>query len=115
MRDHYRDSFGDAPIATDLLQRRYGLPLATKESAKLDVLVLQWMKLIATEVWKVRYGTDDADKAIQASIAKKRRISEDQRRKDEAAQADEELTRWLLLKAAYDEDSDASEADDDAA
>ena len=115
VRDHYRDSFGDAPIATDLLQRRYGLPLATKESAKLDVLVLQWMKLIVTEVWKVRYGTDDADKAIQASIAKKRRISEDQRRKDEAAQADEELTRWLLLKAAYDEDSDASEADDDAA
>ena len=104
VRAKFADKFGDCPQCTDPLQRRYGLPLGTQKSALHDVVVLEWMKLVALEVWNIRYNTRADIAAREAAQAKKKRERQRQQQEDDENFAEEEQRKWLVRAAAYEDD-----------
>ena len=104
VRQKFRQSFGEAPVSDDPLQRRYGLPLGTKTSGLYDDHVLRWMELITNEVWDQRYGNTDKKRRVDFSVQKKRRRREEQETVDVLDYADEEEEKWLAEQEAYDDE-----------
>ena len=104
VRQKFRQSFGEAPVTDDPLQRRYGLPLGTKTSVLHDDQVLRWMEAITNEVWDQRYGNSDKKIRVDMAVQKKRRLREEQEIVDVLEYADEEEEKWLAEQEAYDDE-----------
>ena len=90
------EKFGPRPKASDPWQRRYGWPLARKDTQEIDKEVLRWMKTITIEIWNQRYGKDEKKTKTEAEIARKKvefaaKLGAEHDREDQ-----EEFERWMF-------------------
>ena len=91
------------PKTKDLLQRRYGWPLATKKSASTDLEVLVWMRDVTEEIWNQRYGKEQAEEKKSHSIEDQKRQYAEKENEYAEEEAEDKMMRWLTREAELEE------------
>ena len=95
---------------TDPVQKRYGIPMGV--SAADDAKVINWMKVVTMQIWETRCGNAEQARIKELSANKRRRISAEQQSRDDETEDKDDLEKWLVKMAAFEEDGGNAEEEE---